>query len=108
MGSGAVYPPKNDPRVNFRGGDLRSLRRGPTFRAHMTRADVFGIVALVGALAFQIWVTLKVRRSSLYEASEKQAQTRLIWMVPVLGALISFAMLEKEEDPSRDDPSMRS
>lgn len=86
---------------------MRSLGRGSTLCADMTRTDVFGIAALAAALAFQIWVTLKVRRSSLYEASEKQAQTRLIWMVPVLGALISFAMLEKEEDPSRDDPTMR-
>lgn len=62
----------------------------------MGRADVFGIVVLLAAMAFQLWVTRKVHRSDAYEATQKRAQTKLIWFVPVIGALVVFAMLDPE------------
>lgn len=71
------------------------------------KGDVFAVLALVGALAFQLWVTLKVRRSSMYEPSEKSAQMKLIWLVPVLGAVISFAMLEKDDYPPHNDDTTK-
>jgi hypothetical protein len=77
----------------------------------MRSSDLFAVLAIIGALVFQIWVTLRVRRSELYEGSEKAAQTRLIWMVPVFGALIAFGMLGHDEPQTKnpsDDRSMRS
>jgi hypothetical protein len=56
---------------------------------------------LVFAVVFQIWVTVRVSRSQLYERSEKLAQAKLIWLMPVLGAVIVFSVLQQET--SRDD-----
>jgi len=75
--------------------------------ARMTKGDFFGWVGVFGALAFQIWVTLRVRRSTQYAPSEKRAQLSLIWVLPVIGAAVSFAMLEKEDEQNqRDDSSL--
>ena len=52
---------------------------------------------LVLAVLFQCWVTLRVARSNLYERSEKFAQAKLIWLVPVLGAVIVFSVLQQED-----------
>jgi len=83
-----------------------SARR--TMLGAMSKGDFLAVFALIGAFAFQVWVTLQVRRSSLYEASEKRAQLRFIWLVPVLGAAVSFAMLEKDDRPPQDQTSERS
>lgn len=56
---------------------------------------------LTAAVLFQVWVTVRVSRSSLYERSEKLAQAKLIWLVPVLGAVIVFSVLQQEA--SRDE-----
>jgi hypothetical protein len=53
---------------------------------------------LVVAALFQIWVTVRVSRSDLYERSEKFAQAKLIWLVPVLGAVIVFSVLQQEDN----------
>ncbi len=69
--------------------------------------------AIEGALAlvvlFQMWVTWRVLRSRLYKPSEKCAQFRLIWLVPLLGASLSLAMLASDGDhPPRDGSSTSS
>ena len=61
------------------------------------------VAAALGAVvAFQIWITRKVWRSSLYERSEKVNQTRLVWLLPLFGAVIVLTFLENEERPPRD------
>jgi hypothetical protein len=67
----------------------------------MGRADVFAIVVVFAALVFQAWVTRKVHRSDAYEPAQKRAQTKLIWLVPVVGALVAFSMLDPE--PAKAD-----
>jgi hypothetical protein len=75
----------------------------------MDRADVFGCIVLVLTLGFQLWVTRKVFRSDAYEPAQKRAQAKLIWLVPVLGALVAFSMLEPESKGERvnDDRDQR-
>lgn len=68
----------------------------------MDGSDLFAVVIVVAALVFQIWVTLQVYRSELYDAAQKRAQTRLIWMVPLVGALVSFVVLTESGEPRRD------
>lgn len=63
----------------------------------------FGVVLLVAAFAFQIWVTLRLRRTTLYDRSQKNAQTKLIWLLPVVGAAIVFSVLVGEEAHDRKD-----
>lgn len=67
---------------------------------HGTLLSVF-VVGL--AMAFQLWVTVRVYRSRLYEPSQKSAQAKLIWLLPVLGAVIAFSVLTGEEQRERRD-----
>lgn len=57
---------------------------------------------MLAALWFQVWVTIKVRRSSDYDASQKSAQTKLIWLLPVIGAAVAFSVMEN--DTPKDPP----
>jgi hypothetical protein len=67
----------------------------------MDRGLIFGGVLLVIALAFQAFVTVRVFRSKLYEPAQKSAQAKLIWLLPVLGAIIAFSVLTTEEQAER-------
>ncbi|HEX2733688.1 MAG TPA: hypothetical protein VHM70_18890 [Polyangiaceae bacterium] len=71
----------------------------------MDRADLLGISFLLAALSFQLWVTRKVWRSEGYEPAQKRAQAKLIWFVPVIGALVAFSMLDPEPEKARDQDS---
>ncbi len=68
----------------------------------MDRAQVIGLLVLIGLLVFQVWVTARVWRSPLYERSQKWAQSKLIWLLPVLGAVFAFSVLSDEERADRD------
>jgi hypothetical protein len=59
-------------------------------------------LVLVGLLCFQVWITVRVWRSPLYERSQKWAQSKLIWLLPVLGAVFAFSVLSDEERAERD------
>jgi hypothetical protein len=74
----------------------------------MHRGSWFGVVLLVAALAFQIWVTLRLRRSTIYDRSQKNAQAKLIWLLPVVGAAIVFSVLVSEEAYERKDSGGQS
>jgi len=63
----------------------------------MTVTDVLIALCLIGGILFQIWVTLRVWRSGLYEREQKVSQSKLIWLVPLLGAAICFSVLQQEE-----------
>ncbi len=67
----------------------------------MERAGFIGALLVVGAVLFQVWVTVRVFRSRLYESSQKSAQAKLIWLLPVLGAIIAFSVLTSEEQAER-------
>ncbi|MFZ5893422.1 MAG: hypothetical protein ACOY0T_20340 [Myxococcota bacterium] len=75
----------------------------------MERAGIVGALLVIGAVLFQVWVTVRVFRSRLYESSQKSAQAKLIWLLPVLGAIIAFSVLTSEEQAERraNDPSLR-
>lgn len=52
---------------------------------------------LFAALLFQIWVTIRIWRSDAYLRAEKSNQSKLVWLVPVLGAVIVLSVLSEEE-----------
>lgn len=47
-------------------------------------------------LCFQSWVTGRVWRNDIFIRSEKVAQTKLVWLVPLLGAVMVYSMLMDE------------
>ncbi len=55
------------------------------------------VACLAAVVLFQGWVTFRVWRSEIYERQEKVNQTRLIWLLPALGAAIAFSVLQQEE-----------
>lgn len=61
---------------------------------------VFGLL-LLGLVAAQIWLTVKVWRSKSYERSQKVLQSKLIWLLPVVGAVLVFSLMPEEEDDYR-------
>jgi hypothetical protein len=51
-------------------------------------------IALLASL--QLWVSIHVARSSLYERRQKQLQIALIWPLPVIGAVIVCSMMKTD------------
>jgi hypothetical protein len=70
----------------------------------------FVLFSLLSILAFQIWVTVRLRRTPIFDLPQKSAQTKLIWLVPLIGAAIVFAVLVGEEQHERrhDDKGQSS
>jgi putative copper export protein len=69
----------------------------------MHRGTWLGVSLLMAALVFQIWVTVRLRRTQIFDRSQKSAQTKLIWLVPVVGAAIVFSVLVSEEQYDRKE-----
>ncbi len=57
-----------------------------------------GFLTLV---AFQIWLTVRVFRSGLYERKQKIWQAQLIWLVPIIGAGLVFSVMRDDEASER-------
>jgi hypothetical protein len=55
------------------------------------------LLFFIALLAFQVWVSWRVWRTDLYIKSEKSAQFKLIWLVPLLGAVIVYSVLSEED-----------
>ncbi|XXT24245.1 hypothetical protein WME94_22165 [Sorangium sp. So ce429] len=70
----------------------------------MTLFDILVGTALAALLAFQIYVTVRVFRSRVYEPKQKVWQAQLVWLLPIIGAGLVFSILQ-EEDRSRRDAS---
>lgn len=71
--------------------------------------SVWAVSLVLAAVAFQIWVTMRVRKTPIFDGSQKRAQTKLIWFVPVIGAALVFAVLQSEEQyERREDPKNQS
>jgi hypothetical protein len=63
----------------------------------MDHSDWVGMFVLAAAAGFQGWVTFRVWRSRVFEKPQKLAQSKLIWLLPVLGAVMVFSVLSTEE-----------
>lgn len=64
-------------------------------------------IPLLLALSFQGWVTYRVARTRVFERAQKLNQAKLIWLLPVLGAVMVFSVLHQEERAERDGPQLR-
>jgi uncharacterized membrane protein len=64
-------------------------------------------IPLLIAVLFQGWVTYRVFRSRVFERSQKLNQAKLIWLLPVLGAIMVFSVLHQEERAEREGPQLR-
>jgi hypothetical protein len=71
----------------------------------MTLFDVFIGAALLALLVFQIYVTVRVVRSRVYEPKQKVWQAQLIWLLPIVGAGLVFSILQEEDRAARQAAS---
>ena len=62
-------------------------------------------VAILGIVAFQTWLTVRVFRSKMFERRQKVLQAQLIWLVPIVGAGLVFSILQEESPNERKPPS---
>lgn len=60
-----------------------------------------GGVLLLFVVAMSVRATFLVIRDDLSEPNQRKAQLLLVWLAPVIGALIVFAVHRKAEPPSR-------
>lgn len=67
----------------------------------MTSADSFFIFVLVVVAALQAFLTVRVWRAQSYDREQKVAQTKLIWLLPVLGAVLVFSLMPDESDSNQ-------
>ena len=63
----------------------------------MSPAHFLGALLIVAIVAFQIRTTMKVWRSRAFDRPQKVAQSRLIWLLPLVGAAIVGAVLDDED-----------
>jgi hypothetical protein len=68
------------------------------------RAEWIGLLLIVVILAFQARTTLRVWRSKLFDRSQKIAQSQLIWLLPLIGAVIVLSVLDDEDKRDKGPP----
>jgi hypothetical protein len=60
---------------------------------------------LVALVVFQVWLTVRVFRSKMFEHRQKVLQAQLIWLLPIIGAGLVFSILQEESPGDRRPPS---
>ncbi|MFO0569698.1 MAG: hypothetical protein U0263_28875 [Polyangiaceae bacterium] len=73
----------------------------------MNGFDVVSGLLLLGLVAGQVWLTVRVWRSQSYERSQKILQSKLIWLLPVVGAVLVFSLMPEEDDFARPKKELR-
>jgi hypothetical protein len=63
----------------------------------MSPAHFLGVLLILAIVAFQVRTTMKVWRSRAFDRPQKVAQSRLIWLLPLVGAAIVGAVLDDED-----------
>jgi len=76
---------------------LATARPLARLRSPMSSFDIVIGGVLVALASFQIWLTVRVFRSRLFERKQKIMQAQLIWLLPIIGAGLVFTILQEEE-----------
>ena len=63
--------------------------------------EVFVLLVLLAVASFQLWLTVRVFRSGLYERKQKIWQAQMIWLLPIVGAGLVFSVLRDDEAAER-------
>lgn len=70
----------------------------------MERAHFVGAFILLVIVGFQAWTTRRVWKSGLFDRGQKSAQTKLIWLLPLIGAVLVQSVLEDEDRREKGPP----
>lgn len=69
--------------------------------------DIVVLLALALIAAIQVWLTIRVWKSPSYERGQKALQTKLIWLLPIVGAVLVYSLMPEEEDTSKSRTHLR-
>jgi hypothetical protein len=69
------------------------------------RASIVGALILLVVLVFQLRVTTRVWRSQAFDRGQKMAQSKLIWLLPLIGAALVMSVLEEEDERAKGPPA---
>jgi hypothetical protein len=70
----------------------------------MAAFEICAALALLAVAAFQVWLTMRVMRSGLYERKQKMLQVELIWLIAIIGAALVFSVLREDDRAERGPP----
>ncbi len=85
----------------------QGFERGYLCWIRMTGFDVaFALIGLA-YIAGCAWLTARVWRSSAYERSQKVLQSKLIWLLPIIGAVLVFSLMPEDDDAGRPRPELK-
>ena len=59
------------------------------------------VVAICAVLALNVRASVVIARDALSERSQKVWQLALVWMLPIVGAILTLAIHRPSEKPSR-------
>jgi putative copper export protein len=65
----------------------------------MSSFEVALSLVVAAVVVFQIWLTRRVFRSAMFERKQKIWQAQLIWLLPIVGAILVFGVLQEEQTP---------
>ena len=71
----------------------------------MTPSDVVFSALILAIIGFQIWLTRRVWQSSLFDRTQKLNQSKVIWLLPIIGAAVVFALMPQDDD-ERPPPTL--
>lgn len=58
--------------------------------------EIAALVLLLAIVSLQAFATLRLRKSPSCSAEQKRVQTSLVWLVPVLGAVMVLSILHQD------------
>jgi hypothetical protein len=70
----------------------------------LQRADYVGALILLSIVAFQARTSFRVWKSTLFDRPQKSAQMKLIWLLPLIGAVLVSSVLEDEDRREKGSP----
>jgi hypothetical protein len=68
------------------------------------RATIVGAIVILLVVLFQLRVTTRVWRSQAFDRPQKMAQSKLIWLMPLIGAALVASVLEEEDERGKGPP----
>jgi hypothetical protein len=74
----------------------------------MTSADFIFAFGVLAVAVLQVVLTVRVWRAQSYDRGQKMAQTKLIWLLPVLGAVLVFSLMPDESETHRPRSHLKS
>jgi hypothetical protein len=79
-----------------------------SFDHAMSLFEVALSLAVAALVGFQVWLTRRVFRSTMFERKQKIWQAQLIWLLPIIGATLVFAVLQEERSQNRPSSHLKS